>query len=294
MPGVNEHRFEVALNVGDPMMEIVKEPIILQFINRAARDLANSGWLIRHEDAENIALAANEYEYDVPANFAYIKQLRIGDKNVGNASTVDTGTELGAAVSDTTTTAITVDDTTLFVVNDLIQINSEIMLITALTSSTVLAVTRGYFGTTAATHSNNDAILRPLADVTYEHIIPRAYWHMKVQSGGSNAAAAALASRPQFVFNSNYFSFTAGTPLKVVGQRRPTTVYSASDTLDTGMESFIVERATAYAARFIFAQGNAPDLNVVYRESMATSREFLLRHPQEFRVRPSSTRVPGR
>ena len=294
MPGVDEHRFEVALNVGDPMMEVVKEPIILQFINRAARDLANSGWLIRHEDSENIALIANEYEYDVPANFAYVKRLLLGDKNVGNASTVDTGTELGAAISDTTTTSITVDDTTIFVVNDLIQVNSEIFLITALTSSTVLAVTRGYFGTTAATHSNNDAILRPLADVTYEHIIPRAYWDMKVQSGGANTTTAALSSRPQFVFNSVYFSATGGTPVKVVGQRRPTTVYASGDTLDIQMESFIVERAPAYAARFIFAQGNAPDLNVVYRESMASSREFLLRQPQEFRVRPSSTRVPGR
>jgi hypothetical protein len=186
-----------------------------------------------------------------------------------------------------------VDDGTIFAVNDLIQIDSEVMLVTAISSNT-LTVTRGYFSTTAATHLNDASILRPNADTVFDTIVPRAYWRLKTQSGGANTTTAALGSRPQFVFNAAFFSFTAGTPLQVVGQRRPTSVYTNTDTLDAHMESFIVERAAAYAARFLFAQGDAAHLDTVYRESMASSADFLRLHPQEFRVQPNSTRVPGR
>lgn len=115
-----------------------------------------------------------------------------------------------------------------------------------------------------------------------------------MQTGGANTTTAALGSRAQFVFNSDLFSFTAGTPVQVIGQRRPTTAYVSGDTIDDQMESFIAERATAYAARFIFAQGNALDMNQVYLQSWANSIAFLRSHPAEFRVRPNSTRVPGR
>ncbi len=293
MPSVNTHRQEIANNIGDPGMDRANRDHLLGFINQAARDLANSGWLIRLEDAENIGLLSDEWEYDVPARFAYVKQLLIGDKNVDNASTVDTGTDINGALVDTTGTSVTVDDGTIFVVNDLIQVDSEIMLVTAIATN-VLTVTRGYFGTTAATHLDDASILRPLADVTYEHVVPRAYWRMKVQSGGANTTTAALGTRPQFVFDSNLFSFTAGTPIKVIGQRRPTTVYVATDTIDDQMESFVVERATSYAARFLYAQGDAPHLERIYRDALAVSTGFLRLHPQEFRVRPNSTRVPGR
>ena len=293
MTSLNTLREQTAYNVGDPTMELVNRDHILGFINTAARDAQNSGWLIRVENAENIGLLSNEYEYDVPARFAYVKHLLLGDKNVGNASTVDTGTLIDGALSDTTGTSVTVDDGTIFVVNDLIQVDSEIMLITAIASN-VLTVTRGYFGTTAATHLDDASLLRPLADVTYEHMIPRAYWTMKVQSGGANTTTAALGTRAQFVFNSNLFSFTAGTPVQVVGQRRPTVLYASGDTIDDQMESFILERATAYAARFLYAQGDRPQLQGIYRDALATSQQFLRSHPQEFRVRPNSTIVPGR
>jgi hypothetical protein len=272
----------------------VTEPVLLTFINRAARDLINSGWLLPQEHAENIELFTTEYEYDVPARFAYIKEIRVGDLTAGNADTLDSGTDLGAAIADTTATTITVGDSSIFTVNDLIQVDDEIMLVTAVPSSTTLTVTRGYFSTTAATHDNSTDVDRPNANTIFDTIVPRAYWHLKLQTGGANTTTAALGSRPQIIFNAALFSYTAGTPLQIVGQKRPSTYSAGTDTLDAQMESFVVERATAYAARFLFAQGDHPHLDTVYRQSWAVSSHFLSLHPAEFRVRPNSTRVPGR
>ena len=274
-------------------MEKLNRDHILGFLNQAAADTRNSGWLIRMQHVESVQLLSNEYEYDVPARFAYIKQLRIGDTSTDNASTVDTGTLIDGALSDTTGTSVTVDDGSIFTVSDMIQVDSEIFLITAIASN-VLTVTRGYFGTTAATHLDDASILRPLANIKFDTIIPRAYWRLKTQSGGVNTTTAALADRPQFVFDSRFFSFTSATPVQVIGQRRPTVTYASGETLDTDMESFLVERAIAYSARFLYAQGNAPHLIQIYHDALATSTQVMRSHPMEFRVRPNSTLVPGR
>jgi len=69
---------------------------------------------------------------------------------------VDSGSDLDEALT-TSETAIDVDDSTDFEVGDIIYINSESMLVTSMITN-VLTVTRGYFGTTATTHSNNDSI----------------------------------------------------------------------------------------------------------------------------------------
>jgi len=291
---VNELLLDIALNVGDPMLERIKESHVLGFINRAARDLINAGWLLPQAHAENIELRSDEWEYDVPALFAYIEEIRLGDKTVGTAATIATGVLLDGAIADTTTTLATVDDSSIFAVNDLIQIDTEIMLVTAVPTATTLTITRGYYSTTAASHLDDASVLRPHADTIFDYVIPRPYWRIKTQTGGANTTTAALASRPQFVFHSRFFSFTAGTPLQIVGQRRPNTYTSGLTTIDAHMESFIVERATAYAARFLFAAGDHQHLDIVYRESMATSDAFFGYHPAEFRVKPSSTRVPGR
>lgn len=67
----------------------------------------------------------------------------------------DTGVNLAAAIIDTTGTSITVGDSSVFEVDDVIQIDSELFLITAINSATnVLTVERGHGGTAAATHSN--------------------------------------------------------------------------------------------------------------------------------------------
>lgn len=289
---VDHAREQVSYGAGDPFMEMINRDHILGFINQAAHDIRNSGWLLRMQHVESIQLLSNEYEYDVPLNFAYVKELRLGDSTSGDASTISTGTLIDETFTDSDTT-LTVDDGSIFTVNDLIQLESEILLITAI-STNDLTVTRGYFGTTAASHVDDTSILRPLSDVEYNSSIPRAYWQMKTQSGGANTTTAALGDRPQFIFDKRVFSISSGTPVQVIGQRRPTVGYASGDTIDQDTESFIVERATAYAARFKYAQGQAPHMNQVYRDAMAQSRAWLMQHPQEFRVRPNSTLVPGR
>ncbi len=293
MTTFNELREQVAYAVGDPFMERVNRDHIAGFINSAARDIRNSGWLVRMQHVESIQLLSDNYEYDVPLRFAYIKELRVGDTSSDNASTVDSGTELDGAIATAGATTVDVDDGTIFTVSDMIQVEDEIMLITAI-SSDALTVERGYFGTTAATHDDTTTVYRPLADIRFDTIIPRAYWRMKTQSGGSNTTTAAKGDRPQFIFDKRFFSFTSATPIQVIGQRRPTTSYSSGDTIDQDMESFLLERATQYAARFRYAQGDAPHLLVIYQTALSTSTQFLRNHPMEFRVRPNSTLVPGR
>lgn len=61
---------------------------------------------------------------------------------------------LTAANADTSTATITVADTSRYTPGDVLEVESEEVLVTGITSGTVLAVTRGYASTTAATHSN--------------------------------------------------------------------------------------------------------------------------------------------
>ena len=58
---------------------------------------------------------------------------------------------------DITETAVDVDEGSQFSVNEMIQVDSEIMLITAISTNT-LTVTRGYRDTTAATHADDSEI----------------------------------------------------------------------------------------------------------------------------------------
>lgn len=66
---------------------------------------------------------------------------------------------LTGAVTDTTGTAVTVADSTLYAKRWPIEIDQETMLIRAIPSATSLTVERGAFGSTAATHSNAAAVL---------------------------------------------------------------------------------------------------------------------------------------
>lgn len=289
---VNAARENIADAVGDPQMTRAYRDHYLNFINRASRDLRNMGWYLPLEPAL-VGLEPNIFEYDVPANFAYIRQIRIGDLSYDNASNRDSGV-------DTTTDpgvgglTVTVGDGSIFVVNDHIQLDSEVLLITAIATN-VLTIRRAQFGTTAAAHAIGSNVLRPLTDVDYDEIIPRAYWYLKLATGGMSAAQAARGSRPIIVFNENFFSFTAEVPIQFHGQRRPTETYASGGTLDDHIESFVLDRATAYAAQFLRALGDSPtDLTNIAREAMARSEQFIRLHPAEFRVRPSSTRVPGR
>jgi len=273
-------------------MEFVLPHQLLTFINSAARDLINSGWLLPIDPAEGVELLTNEFEYDIPANFAYIKTIRTGSTTGSTASTVDTGTLLDGAIADTTTQSVTVDDGSIFVVNDMFQVDDEIFLITAIVAN-VLTVRRGHFSTTAATHLDDAPILRPFSNMQYDYIVPMAYWRLTQQTGGLNTTTAPRASRAQVVFLAGLFSISSGTPLQFTGQQRPNIYTVGTETLDFHMESFLRERALAYAARYAVARGRA-GLQQMAKDAYGTSELFLSRHPMEFRVRPSSRRVPGR
>ncbi len=288
---VRELQEEVANHLGDAAMEFVLSHQLLTFINSGARDLINSGWLLPIEHAEGVELLSNEYEYDVPANFAYLNDIRIGSRTSDNASTVDTGTLTDGAISSTSTTSVTVDDGTIFVVNNVFQVDDEKFLITAI-SGNVLTVERGHFSTTAATHLDDANILRPFSNINYDYVIPKPYWRLKLDTGGANTTTAAKGSRAQVVFESSYFSFTGGTPMQFTGQKRPSVYTVGTETLDFHVESFLRERALSYASRYAVARGRS-GLREIAQTARFTSEQFLARHPFEFRVAPSSVRVPG-
>lgn len=67
------------------------------------------------------------------------------------------GTTLGAAQSSTTSTSWTVTASTAFAVGNIARVDNELILITA-TGTGTLTATRGWNGSTAATHDNGSAV----------------------------------------------------------------------------------------------------------------------------------------
>lgn len=114
-------------------------------------------------------------------------------------------------------------------------------------------------------------------------IVPDWYWYV------SNDAN--LVIRPTY-----HGELVDGRVLKIVGQKRPNTGVAGSDTIQGGMEAFVRERATKYAADYLAAGDSRLD---GYRQRLAenlwaVSEKMLGSHPMEFRVKPSSVHVPGR
>ena len=183
----------------------VSIPRMLTYVNSAARDARNSGWLVHLEDDESLTFAQDTWEYAVPATFAYVKELRVEN--------------------DTTSPS------------------------------------------------------------TWDEIIPDAYW----------APPRIDAAVPKFFFI-RPFMVPVGLKMKVVGQKRPTVYSLVTETVDTGMESFLRERAITYALSFIHS--SMPELDAqrfaMWDRRRRDSELFLARHPQEFRARPSSWYVPSR
>lgn len=67
-----------------------------------------------------------------------------------------------AAIVSTSAATISVADTTKYYVNETIEVDSEAMVIRALTNATTLTVLRGAFGSTAATHLiSADVVVKP-------------------------------------------------------------------------------------------------------------------------------------
>lgn len=85
--------------------------------------------------------------------------LRFRHESIGSDSWTYTNqgfrprsTRLTANINDSVT-AVPVLDATMFEVDDILKIDNEYMLVTAITDATHLAVTRAYAGTTAAAHT---------------------------------------------------------------------------------------------------------------------------------------------
>ena len=119
---------------------------------------------------------------------------------------------------------------------------------------------------------------------TYTYMIPRG--HYTITYNGSN---------PVFSFFT-LTNLTVGRNIKVRGQQRPTIYTATGNTIDAGMEGFLRERVIYFALRYI---GSGQSELARFRQQMAvfafqSSEAMLKRHPQEFRVKPSSVVVPGR
>lgn len=76
---ISELKQEVAINLDDPAMQKVIDSVLLIQINKAARDLRNSGWYIDLEEDESITEVDSTYTYNIPASFVVISELRRGD-----------------------------------------------------------------------------------------------------------------------------------------------------------------------------------------------------------------------
>jgi hypothetical protein len=76
------------------------------------------------------------------------------------------GSTLSSAITTTTATSAAVTSGTLFTAGQVVRIENELLLVTAVSSNT-LTVIRGWNGSTAATHSNGTAltIWKPQADI---------------------------------------------------------------------------------------------------------------------------------
>lgn len=70
-----ELKRRVATSAHDPQMSIISEALYEQFLDDSIDDLKTNGWLVPLEEDEATTMVADDYEYDVPANFAYIKDI---------------------------------------------------------------------------------------------------------------------------------------------------------------------------------------------------------------------------
>lgn len=121
----------------------------------------------------------------------------------------------------------------------------------------------------------------------YPTFVPWHQWEIVLDAAGA----------PAIHFSRDSFTVTVGIDLRLKGQTRPTTEYSSgSSNIDPGMESFIRERAVAYAARNLSRHGgaHAQQYAQLAQEAMATSESLLQQQSDLFRPKRYSRVVPGR
>ncbi|KKN84457.1 hypothetical protein LCGC14_0289190 [marine sediment metagenome] len=76
---VDELRDEMSHHLQDPARLLVNDDQLLEFINSAAWDAANEGWVVDLDETESTTLSSGTYAYDVPASFVYVHELIVAD-----------------------------------------------------------------------------------------------------------------------------------------------------------------------------------------------------------------------
>lgn len=71
---VNTLRDRVAHHIQDPSHSLVNRDQLLAFLNSAAQDVSNEGWLLPTQD-ESLTIGSADYEYDVPSGLVYIHEI---------------------------------------------------------------------------------------------------------------------------------------------------------------------------------------------------------------------------
>lgn len=79
---------EIALHLHDTSNGELTAAQLLTFINSAAMDYKNDGWLIRLEDDESLTITADTPEYTVPTSFAFIQDIWM-ERTINNVSHFD-------------------------------------------------------------------------------------------------------------------------------------------------------------------------------------------------------------
>lgn len=120
---------------------------------------------------------------------------------------------------------------------------------------------------------------------TFDEEIPRNTYRLGLNGGN-----------PTIFFFEPWYSPTAGANIKILGQKRPSLYAAGSETVDSFMEPFLLER-TAYRAG-IFAGFGESEYAATRRDAallaLRHSNEMLSHSPQVFRMKPNSLHVPLR
>ena len=117
-----------------------------------------------------------------------------------------------------------------------------------------------------------------------------------------------VGSQATLVFDSILFTIVVTRNLKLVGHKRPTVAYATgSATIDVGMEAFIRERATSYAARYlarsvpgqvdVLAEGLQSNTGPTYaqleQDAWLKSENLMENRGAQYRITSRSRFVPG-
>lgn len=139
---------------------------------------------------------------------------------------------------DTEQTAITVDDTTTFVVGDVVRIDQERMLVTAADGAApgIINVERGYGGDAKAAHNNNTAVFLQdvdwveVAQITYDNTDNGTTPHAVVSIGNPSSAPMIADDLDEALADNTILALPLGDRLRiratVAGATAPTYSYS--------------------------------------------------------------------